>query len=33
MNREDVEELVKIIEDHIKKIDNNLFVTPVGGYR
>ncbi|CAO3608545.1 unnamed protein product [Cunninghamella blakesleeana] len=33
MYRKDVEELVKIIDDHIKKIDNNLFVTPVGGYR
>ncbi|CAO3616124.1 unnamed protein product [Cunninghamella echinulata] len=32
MNRKDVEELEKIINDHIKKIDPNLFVTVVGGH-
>ena len=33
MSRQDVKELVDIIEKEIKHVDPQAFATPVGGYR
>lgn len=33
MSREDAEEIVLIIKEEAQKIDSNITITPVGGYR
>jgi hypothetical protein len=33
MSREDVEEIISIIKKEVENMGNDIFITPVGGYR